>query len=185
MTAALNPYPTTDSSMAGILKQAGAFAITPHKVSLCILLKIYAPPEQISVPFPFSSVAHHNRLGLFLLALTKVKVLFPSPLFYFTFILSTCNLVCIVSLIMQSCDDIFEPKLDELIHQLRMVTQNWMASWIIDQLMSRLSALSSPDDLFNFFSDTRGDFNQYHSTSLITCDIAGYCLFIRLNAQIH
>ncbi|KAK7276743.1 hypothetical protein RIF29_17889 [Crotalaria pallida] len=112
--------------MAGILKQPGAFAITPHKVSLCILLKIYAPPAQISVPFPFSSVPQHNRLGLFLLALTK------------------------------SCDDILEPKLDELIHQLRMMTQNWMASWIIDQLMSRLSALSSPDDLFNFFSDIRG-----------------------------
>ncbi|KAJ1379661.1 Anaphase-promoting complex subunit 5 domain [Sesbania bispinosa] len=112
--------------MAGILKQPGAFAITPHKVSLCILLKIYAPPAQISVPFPFSSVTQHNRLGLFLLALTK------------------------------SCDDILEPKLDELIHQLRMMSQNWEASWVIDQLMSRLSSLSSPDDLFNFFSDIRG-----------------------------
>ncbi|XP_061342818.1 anaphase-promoting complex subunit 5 isoform X2 [Gastrolobium bilobum] len=112
--------------MAGILKQPGAFAITPHKVSLCILLKIYAPPAQISVPFPFSSVSQHNRLGLFLLALTK------------------------------SCDDILEPKLDELINQLRMMSQNWEASWVIDQLMSRLSSLSSPDDLFNFFSDIRG-----------------------------
>ncbi|KHN38338.1 Anaphase-promoting complex subunit 5 [Glycine soja] len=61
--------------MGGILKQPGAFAITPHKVSLCILLKIYAPPAQISVPFPFSSVAQHNRLGLFLLALTKLPAL--------------------------------------------------------------------------------------------------------------
>ncbi|RDX99377.1 Anaphase-promoting complex subunit 5 [Mucuna pruriens] len=112
--------------MGGILKQPGAFAITPHKVSLCILLKIYAPPAQISVHYPFSSVAQHNRLGLFLLALTK------------------------------SCDDILEPKLDELIHQLRMMSQNWEASWVIDQLMSRLSSLSSPDDLFNFFSDIRG-----------------------------
>ncbi|KAK7385926.1 hypothetical protein VNO78_31903 [Psophocarpus tetragonolobus] len=112
--------------MGGILKQPGAFTITPHKVSLCILLKIYAPPAQISVPYPFSSVAPHNRLGLFLLALTK------------------------------SCDDILEPKLDELIHQLRMMSQNWEASWVIDQLMSRLSSLSSPDDLFNFFSDIRG-----------------------------
>ncbi|XP_027368120.1 anaphase-promoting complex subunit 5 isoform X2 [Abrus precatorius] len=112
--------------MSGILKQGGAFAITPHKVSLCILLKIYAPPAHISVPFPFSSVVQHNRLGLFLLSLTK------------------------------SCDDIVEPKLDELIHQLRMMSQNWEASWVIDQLMSRLSSLSSPDDLFNFFSDIRG-----------------------------
>ena len=62
--------------MGGILKQPGAFAITPHKVSLCILLKIYAPPAQISVPFPFASVAQHNRLGLFLLALTKVFLSF-------------------------------------------------------------------------------------------------------------
>ncbi|WVY90510.1 hypothetical protein V8G54_036024 [Vigna mungo] len=113
-------------SMGGVLKQPGAFAITPHKVSLCILLKIYAPPAQISIPFPFSSVAQHNRLGMFLLALTK------------------------------SCDDILEPKLDELVHQLRMMSQNWEASWVIDQLMSRLSSLSSPDDLFNFFSDIRG-----------------------------
>ncbi|BAT80783.1 Anaphase-promoting complex subunit 5 Cyclosome subunit 5 [Vigna angularis] len=112
--------------MGGVLKQPGAFAITPHKVSLCILLKIYAPPAQISIPFPFSSVAQHNRLGMFLLALTK------------------------------SCDDILEPKLDELVHQLRMMSQNWEASWVIDQLMSRLSSLSSPDDLFNFFSDIRG-----------------------------
>lgn len=66
--------------MAGIWKQPGAFAITPHKVSLCILLKIYAPPAQISVPFPFSSVAQHNRLGLFLLALTKVQFLNSSNL---------------------------------------------------------------------------------------------------------
>ncbi|KAL4364485.1 hypothetical protein AHAS_Ahas07G0010800 [Arachis hypogaea] len=112
--------------MSGIFKQPGAFAITPHKVSVCILLKIYAPPAQISLPFPFSSVAHHNRLGLFLLSLTK------------------------------SCDDILEPKLDELIHQLRMMSQNWMSTWIIDQLMTRLSSLSSPDDLFNFFIDIRG-----------------------------
>lgn len=66
--------------------------------------------------------------------------------------------------IMQSCDDILEPKLDELIHQLRMMSQNWMSSWIIDQLMTRLSSLSSPDDLFNFFSDIRGE--------LISIDIA-------------
>jgi len=69
-------------------------------------------------------------------------------------------LCCVLkmSLKMQSCDDILEPKLDELVHQLRMMSQNWEASWIIDQLMSRLSSLSSPDDLFNFFSDIRGEF---------------------------
>ncbi|XP_058743011.1 anaphase-promoting complex subunit 5 [Vicia villosa] len=112
--------------MAGMLKQPGPFAITPHKVSLCILFKIYAPPSQTSVPFPFTSVSQHNRLGLFLLALTK------------------------------SCDDIVEPKLDELINQLRLISQDWEASWLIDQLIGRLSSISSPDDLFNFFTDIRG-----------------------------
>jgi len=68
-------------------------------------------------------------------------------------------------LIMQSCDDILEPKLDELVHQLRMMSQNWEASWVIDQLMSRLSSLSSPDDLFNFFSDIRGEFINFNMVS--------------------
>lgn len=68
--------------MAGILKAPGAFAITPHKVSICILLQIYAPPAQISVPFPFSSVSQHNRLGLYLLALTKVHFLCCFFLFF-------------------------------------------------------------------------------------------------------
>ncbi|RZC54226.1 hypothetical protein C5167_013081 [Papaver somniferum] len=73
-------------SGAGI---GGNFVLTPHKVSVCILLQIYVPPDQVSVPFPFTSVSQHNRLGLFLLALTK------------------------------SCDDIMEPQLDELINQLK------------------------------------------------------------------
>ncbi|KAM7497686.1 hypothetical protein LguiA_022100 [Lonicera macranthoides] len=113
--------------MAGILKpQAqGAFIITPHKVSVCILLQVYAPPAQISVPFPFSSVSQHNRLGLFLLALIK------------------------------SCEDILEPTLDELITNLREVG-GLLDHWLNDHLTRRLSSLSSPDDLFNFFSDLRG-----------------------------
>ncbi|KAL5573105.1 hypothetical protein UlMin_022702 [Ulmus minor] len=111
--------------MAGIVKPPGAFSVTPHKVSVCILLQIYAPPAQISVPFPFSSVAQHNRLGLFLMALTK------------------------------SCDDIFEPKLDELMNQFREIG-GLLHHWVNDHLTSRLSSLSSPDDLFNFFSDMRG-----------------------------
>ncbi|XP_057954840.1 anaphase-promoting complex subunit 5 [Malania oleifera] len=114
--------------MAGILKPAGFFTVTPHKVSVCILLQIYAPPVtpvQLPVPFPFSSVSHHNRLGLFLFAITK------------------------------ACDDILEPKLDELIAQLREIggLQN---HWLTDHLTSRLSSLLSPDDLFNFFHDLRG-----------------------------
>ncbi|KAA8524163.1 hypothetical protein F0562_010406 [Nyssa sinensis] len=111
--------------MAGIFKPPGAFTITPHKVSMCILLQIYAPPAQISVPFPFSSVSQHNRLGLFLLALAK------------------------------SCDDILELKLDELITQLREIG-GLLNHWLSDHLTRRLSSLSSPDDLFNFFSDLRG-----------------------------
>jgi len=60
--------------MAGLTRTAGAFAVTPHKISVCILLQIYAPSAQMSLPFPFSSVAQHNRLGLYLLSLTKVSL---------------------------------------------------------------------------------------------------------------
>ncbi|KAB1226851.1 Anaphase-promoting complex subunit 5 [Morella rubra] len=111
--------------MPGIVKPPAAFAITPHKVSLCLLLQIYSPSPQISVPFPFSSVAQHNHLGLFLLALTK------------------------------SCDDILELKLDELISQLKQVC-GLSNHRFIDHLTSKLSSLSSPDDLFNFFTEMRG-----------------------------
>ncbi|KAL8147571.1 hypothetical protein AgCh_005044 [Apium graveolens] len=111
--------------MAGTLKQASAFTITPHKVSVCVLLQVYAPPAQISLPFPFSSVSQHNRLALYLLTLTK------------------------------SCDGIFEPTLDELITQLREVG-GLLNHWLTDHLTNKLASLSSPDDLFNFFSDLRG-----------------------------
>ncbi|XWS75705.1 hypothetical protein CRYUN_Cryun01aG0114900 [Craigia yunnanensis] len=111
--------------MARVLKAPGTFAITPHKVSVCILVQIYASPSQISVPFPFSSVSQHNCLGLYLLALTK------------------------------SCDDILEPKLEQLISQLREIG-GLLDHWLNDHLTSRLSSLSSPDDLFNFFNDMRG-----------------------------
>ncbi|KAJ4728991.1 anaphase-promoting complex subunit 5 [Melia azedarach] len=111
--------------MAGIVKPPGAFALTPHKVSVCILIQLYAPPALMSAPFSFSSVAQHNRFGLYLFALTK------------------------------SCDDILEPKLDELINQLRE-TGDLLYQLLIDQLIRRLSALSAPDDLFNLFSDLRG-----------------------------
>ncbi|CAA2979095.1 Hypothetical predicted protein [Olea europaea subsp. europaea] len=111
--------------MAGILKPPGNFAVTPHKVSICILIQVYAPPSEISVPFPFSSVAHHNSLGIFLLSLTK------------------------------ACDSIFEPSLDELIAQLREIG-GLLNHWLSDHLARRLSSLTSPDDLFNFFNDLRG-----------------------------
>ncbi|XP_010475395.1 PREDICTED: anaphase-promoting complex subunit 5 isoform X2 [Camelina sativa] len=111
--------------MAGLTRTAGAFAVTPHKISVCILLQIYAPSAQMSLPFPFSSVSQHNRLGLYLLSLTK------------------------------SCDDIFEPKLEELINQLRDVGEE-MDAWLTDHLTNRFSSLASPDDLLNFFNDMRG-----------------------------
>ncbi|VYS45215.1 unnamed protein product [Arabidopsis thaliana] len=111
--------------MAGLTRTAGAFAVTPHKISVCILLQIYAPSAQMSLPFPFSSVAQHNRLGLYLLSLTK------------------------------SCDDIYEPKLEKLINQLREVGEE-MDAWLTDHLTNRFSSLASPDDLLNFFNDMRG-----------------------------
>lgn len=58
-------------------------------------------------------------------------------------------------LLFQACDDIFEPKLDELINQLREIG-GLLNHRLTDHLTSRLSSLSSPDDLFNFFSDMRG-----------------------------
>ncbi|XP_042497861.1 anaphase-promoting complex subunit 5 [Macadamia integrifolia] len=98
--------------MAGDLKPVGAFTITPHKVSVCILLQIYAPPAQASVPFPFSSVSQHNRLGLFLLALTK------------------------------SCDDVVEPTLDELTNQLGEIgglLNHWLSEHLTRRLSSLAS----------------------------------------------
>ncbi|KAG5591720.1 hypothetical protein H5410_042234 [Solanum commersonii] len=113
------------AAMAGLSKTPGAFTITPHKLSICILIQVYAPPSQSSVPFPFSSVAQHNLLGSFLLSLTK------------------------------SSEDIFEPKLDELVAQLREIG-GVLNHWLSDHLARKLSSLASPDDLFNFFNDLRG-----------------------------
>ena len=58
---------------------------------------------------------------------------------------------------LQSCDDILEPKLEQLISQLREIG-GLLDNWLTDHLTSRLSSLSSPDDLFNFFNDMRGQF---------------------------
>lgn len=115
--------------MAGMLKlPRSSFAITPHKVSVCILTQIYATPGSF-VPDPFSSVSHHNSFGLFLLALIK------------------------------SYDDILEPKLDELISQLREI------GGLLDQrLTHRLSSLSSPDELFNLFNELQGILGGSDST---------------------
>ncbi|KAJ6846715.1 anaphase-promoting complex subunit 5 isoform X1 [Iris pallida] len=103
----------------------GVFDMTPHKIAVCQLIQIFAPPAQQSVPFPFHSVAHHNRLGLFLFSLTR------------------------------ACDDFVEPSLEELVIQLKTV-DGLVNDWLIEHLMSNLSSLSSPDDLFNFFDKLRG-----------------------------
>ncbi|XP_020554997.1 anaphase-promoting complex subunit 5 [Sesamum indicum] len=98
--------------MAAISKPPASFAITPHKLSICVLVQVYAPPSQISIPFPFSSVSHHNRLGVFLLSLTK------------------------------ACDGIFEPTLDELIAQLREVAgllNHWLSDHLTRRLSSLAS----------------------------------------------
>lgn len=60
------------------------------------------------------------------------------------------------SFALQSCDDILELKLDELISQLKQVC-GLSNHRFIDHLTSKLSSLSSPDDLFNFFTEMRGE----------------------------
>jgi anaphase-promoting complex subunit 5 len=55
--------------------------LTPHKVAVCHLVQVFAPPAQaggdVVPPFPFETLAHHNRhnrLGLFLFTLTRVPL---------------------------------------------------------------------------------------------------------------
>ncbi|XP_071737598.1 anaphase-promoting complex subunit 5 [Rutidosis leptorrhynchoides] len=111
--------------MAGMAKSQNGFPITPHKVSICILVQVFAPCGQFSVPFPFASISQHNRLGLFLISVTK------------------------------SCDDILEPTLDEFLKLLKEFG-GLLDNWLSDHVTGRLSSLSSPDDLFTFFSELRG-----------------------------
>ncbi|XP_015083543.1 anaphase-promoting complex subunit 5 [Solanum pennellii] len=141
------------AAMAGLSKAPGAFTITPHKLSICILIQVYAPPSQSSVPFPFSSVAQHNLLGSFLLSLTK------------------------------SSEDIFEPKVDELVAQLREIG-GVLSHWLSDHLARKLSSLASPDDLFNFFNDLRGilggsDSNVMDDDQIILDPSSNLGVFIR------
>ncbi|KAL6847165.1 hypothetical protein ACP4OV_023018 [Aristida adscensionis] len=102
--------------------------LTPHRMAVCHLVQVLAPPPQpdaAALPFPFHSVAQHNRLGLFLFTLTR------------------------------SCEDFLEPPLEELLRQLRAV-DDLANGGLCEQLTSTLSALNSPDDLFNFFDKLRG-----------------------------
>jgi hypothetical protein len=51
--------------------------LTPHKMAVCHLVQVFAPAAQaggdVVPPFPFESLTHHNRLGLFLFTLTRVR----------------------------------------------------------------------------------------------------------------
>ncbi|EPS62003.1 hypothetical protein M569_12790, partial [Genlisea aurea] len=94
---------------AAVPKPLSAFTVTPHKLSFCILVQVYAPPSQISIPFPFSSVSQHNRFGILLLSLTK------------------------------ECDAILEPSLDELIAKLSEVSgelNEWFSDHLTQRLTS-------------------------------------------------
>ncbi|CAA0808420.1 Anaphase-promoting complex subunit 5 [Striga hermonthica] len=98
--------------MSAILKTPATFAVTPHKLSICVLVQVYAPPSQTLIPFPFSSVSQHNRLGIFIISLTK------------------------------ACDGISEPTLDELIAQLREVgglLNHWLSDHLTRRLSSLAS----------------------------------------------
>ncbi|CAO2834151.1 unnamed protein product [Amaranthus hypochondriacus] len=108
--------------MASMLKQLrNSFTLTPHKVSVCMLIQMYAAPAIFHIPEHFSSISHHNSFAVFLVALIK------------------------------SYDDILEPKLDELIGQLREI------GGLLDQRLTfKLSSLVSPDDLFNSFGELQG-----------------------------
>jgi len=65
-----------DSASAGGTGRA-LLELTPYKIAVCHLVQAFAPPAQSGgdsvPPFPFESVAHHNRLGLFLFTLTRVR----------------------------------------------------------------------------------------------------------------
>lgn len=142
--------------MAAIPKPPKSFVVTPHKLSICILVQVYSPPSQISIiPFPFSSVSQHNRLGIFLISLTKVNPLRNYNLCSNMLIMKRVT-EAILSWDMQECGGIFEPTLVELTAQLKEIG-GLLNHWLSDHLMRRLSSLASPDDLFNFFADLRGN----------------------------
>ncbi|KAJ1266560.1 hypothetical protein BS78_08G161100 [Paspalum vaginatum] len=85
--------------------------LTPHKIAVCHLVQVFAPPAQaggdVVPPFPFESLAHHNRLGLFLFTLTR------------------------------SCEDFLEPPLEEFLRQLKAVddlTNGWFCEQLTSTL---------------------------------------------------
>ncbi|KAI5654046.1 hypothetical protein M9H77_31233 [Catharanthus roseus] len=83
--------------------------------------------------------------------------------FHFRFLLLLITTVMAYFSLLSLCDDIFEPKLDELIGQLREVG-DFLNDWLIDHLTRRLSSLASPDELFNFFNELRGTLSSSDSS---------------------
>ncbi|KAH0462323.1 hypothetical protein IEQ34_009898 [Dendrobium chrysotoxum] len=97
-------------AVAGGMKEGGfaVFDVTPHKVAICHLIQLFAPPSQHAVPFPFDSISQHNRLGLFIFSLTK------------------------------ACNDFVEPSLVDLINQLKAVGDSinvWLCDHLMSSLL--------------------------------------------------
>ena len=78
---------------------------------------------------------------------------------------------------LQSYDDISEPKLEELLNQLKEISGS-LGHWLIDHLTGRLSSLSAPDDLFSFFTEMRGQFLVFFNTfcSVLFCQVLRVCV---------
>ncbi|KAJ3674479.1 hypothetical protein LUZ60_005095 [Juncus effusus] len=94
-------------------REAAVFSLTPHKIALCQLIQVFAPPAQHALPLPFTSLSQHNRLGLFLFSLTR------------------------------SCEDYLEPGLEELMNQLKSIdglSNDWLHENLFGDLSSLTSA---------------------------------------------
>ncbi|XP_042427644.1 anaphase-promoting complex subunit 5-like isoform X2 [Zingiber officinale] len=63
----------------------------------------------------------------------------------------------------RSCEGFFEPTLGEFMNQLKAVDH---MGWLSTDLIANLSALSSPDDLFNFFDKLRGVLSSPEGSSM-------------------
>ncbi|CAN6455701.1 unnamed protein product [Victoria cruziana] len=57
--------------MDTIWKPGTSFILTPHKISVCALIQMYATPSPDTVPFPFLSIPQHNCFAIFLISLIK------------------------------------------------------------------------------------------------------------------
>lgn len=77
--------------------------------------------------------------------------------FYFNIHINyACFVKYVATIFFKSYDDILEPKLDELIGQLREI------GGLLDQRLTfKLSSLVSPDDLFNSFGELQGERSSF------------------------